>query len=114
MADEVERLLLPGLQERHFGFMSFIRGRRLWRDFKAAAEVNAGSDLGQPEAWAAAAEFVLSEQEQRRITQAAAGQQYKTSLGAVAGRIKQIKKSLHIKEQDERYRESEEWIVTSE
>jgi hypothetical protein len=110
MADEVERLLLPGLQERNFGFVSLIRGRRLWRDFKAAAK----PDLSQPAAWAAAAEFVLSEQEQRDVTQAAAGRHYKSSLGAVAGRIKQIKNALQIKGLDERYTDSEEWIVESE
>jgi hypothetical protein len=110
MADDVEALLLPGLQERSFGFMSLVRGRRLWRDFKAAAE----PDLAQPAAWAAAAEFVLSEQEQRNVTQAATGRQYKTSLGAVAGRVKQIKNALQIKGLDERYSESGEWRVESE
>jgi hypothetical protein len=110
LADEVEGLLLPGLQERNFGYISLIRGRRLWRDFKAAAK----PDLSRPAAWAAAAEFVLSEQERRDVTQAAAGRHYESSLGAVAGRIKQIKNSLQIKGTDERYSDTEEWIVESE
>jgi hypothetical protein len=110
IADEVESHLLPGLQDRHFGFMSLLSGRRLWRDFKAAAE----PDLAQPHAWAAAAEFVLGEQQKRDLTQAAAGRLYKASLGAVSGRIKQIKKSLQIKGADERYSDSGEWIVVSE
>jgi hypothetical protein len=105
VADEVESQLLPGLQERNFGLMALVRGRRLWRDFRAAA----APELAQPAAWAAAVEFVMNEQEQRPVTQAAAARQYKTSLGAVAGRIKQIKKSLQIQGIDERY--SDEWRV---
>ncbi len=110
MADEVEQLLLPGLQERQFGFMSLVRGRRLWRDFKASSKPEADP----APAWAAAAEFVLSEQEQRELTQAAAGRLYKVSLGAIVGRIKQIKKSLAIQVPDERYSDSAEWLVTSD
>lgn len=112
MADEVERLLLPGLQERQFGFMSLLRGRRLWRDFKAVGQPDIG--MNTVPAWAAAAEFVIGEQEQRQVTQAAAGRLYKVSLGAIVGRIKQIKKSLAIQVPDERYSDSAEWLVTSD
>jgi hypothetical protein len=111
MVDEVERLLLPGLQERHFGLLSLLRGRQLWRDFKAAVAMAPAVAVEQPAAWAAAVEFVLSEQEEWEVTQAAAGRFYKASLGAVAGRIKQIKKALQIQRVDQRYRDRDQWIV---
>ncbi|MCA9977453.1 MAG: hypothetical protein KC413_16960 [Anaerolineales bacterium] len=99
MQDEVERLLLPGLQHRTYGAVSLVQGRRLWRDFKAAAK----PDLDKPAGWAAAAEFVMSEQDVRNVTQAAIAKHYQTSLTNVVPRIKQIKKVLGIKGLDERY-----------
>ncbi len=99
MQDEVERLLLPGLQHRTYGVISLLRGRRLWRDFHAAAN----PDLAKPVGWAAAVEFIMSEQDARNLTQAAVAKHYQTSLANVAPRIKQIKKVLQIKGLDERY-----------
>lgn len=99
MADAVEELLLPGLQHRTYGVMSLLRGRSLWRDFKAAAQ----PELSRPAAWAAAVEFIMSEQDMRNITQAATGKSYRVSLSSLVPRIKQIKKTLNIKGLDERY-----------
>lgn len=99
MGDTVEELLLPGLQHRTYGVMSLLRGRRLWRDFKAAAQPN----LGQPAGWAAAVEFIISEQNMRSQTQAAAAKNYKVSLSTLVPRIRQIKKTLNIQGLDERY-----------
>jgi len=99
MADAVEELLLPGLQHRTYGVMSLLRGRRLWRDFRAAAQ----PDLGQPAGWAAAVEFIISEQNMRSRTQAAAAKNYKISLSTLAPRVRQIKKTLSIQGLDERY-----------
>lgn len=99
MVDDVEALLLPGLQHRTYGVMSLLRGRQLWRDFKAAA----APSLEKPAGWAAAVEFVMSEQDMRSQTQAAVGKQYQVNLSVLAPRIKQIKKELKIQGQDERY-----------
>jgi hypothetical protein len=100
-ADEVEQLLLPGLQKRQYGLLSLIRGRKLWRDFRAAVDPN----LERPEAWAAAVETILGEQTTREQTQAAVGRDYRASLGAVSSRSKQIKAALGITGLDERYSE---------
>ena len=99
MADDVEALLLPGLQHRTYGVMSILRGRRMWRDFITAVN----PPLDKPAGWAAALEFIMSEQNMRNQTQAAASKLYKTTLSAMVPRIKQIKKALNIKGQDERY-----------
>lgn len=97
--DSVETLFLPGLQQRGYGFMSILNGRRLWRDFVQAAT----PELSHPAAWAAAAEFVMGEQEKREQTQAAVAKNYKANLVQIVPRIKQIKKSLHIRGVDDRY-----------
>lgn len=99
-ADPVEAALLPGLQARQFGFLSLIFGRRLWRDFVAAANPDRAD---RSEAWAAAVEVLLGEQANRGETQAAVGRHYHTSLGAVASRTKQIRRALDIQTFDERY-----------
>lgn len=99
MGDAVEELLLPGLQHRTYGVMALLRGRCLWRDFKAAAR----PDLGQPAAWAAAVEFIVSEQNMRSQTQAAAAKNYRVNLSTLVPRVRQIKKTLNIQGLDERY-----------
>lgn len=101
LADAVEELLLPGLQHRTYGVMSLVRGRRLWRDYKAAAQPG----LGRPAGWAAAVEFIMSEQNMRNQTQAAAGKNYGVNLSTLVPRVKQIKKTLNIQGLDERYTE---------
>lgn len=99
LQDEVERLLLPGLQHRTYGVMLQVKGRQLWRDFTALAHPQPDN----PAAWAAAVEFILSEQDMRQQTQAAVGKSYQIGLSALVPRIKQIKKALHIQGIDERY-----------
>lgn len=99
LGDAVEQLLLPGLQHRTYGMISILKARRLWRDFKGAAD----PALDKPAGWAAAAEFIISEQDMREVTQAAVGKHYKVGLAAIVPRIKQIKKTLQIEGLDERY-----------
>ena len=99
LADDVERLLLPGLQARHYGPISQIAGRRLWRDFREVATPL----LDDPAAWAASAEFILSEQSLREATQAAVGKQYQVPLTQMLPRIRRIKEALAIQGLDERY-----------
>jgi hypothetical protein len=98
--DDVEALLLPGLQARQYGFLPQLFGRRLWRDYRAGTEITQ-TDL--PSAWAAAVEFILGRQNNRDETQAAVGRYYKTSLGTVSAHVKHIRHALGIGEPDERY-----------
>ena len=98
-ADEVEALLLPGLQHRTYGVMSILRGRKMWRDFVTAVSPT----IEKPAGWAAALEFIMSEQNMRNQTQAAVSKHYKVNLSTMVPRIKKIKKALKIKGQDERY-----------
>lgn len=98
-ADPVEAALLPGLQTRGFGFLPQLYGRRLWRDFVAAAR----PELERPAVWAAAVEFVMGEQSNRAETQAAVGRLYRAPLGGVSGRVKHIKRVLGIDGLDARY-----------
>ncbi|MCB8977786.1 MAG: hypothetical protein H6657_10220 [Ardenticatenaceae bacterium] len=99
LADPVEELLLPGMQERTYGAMALINGRTLWRDFKAANKPN----LDKPAAWAAAVEFIMSELELRNLTQAAVAKKHQIPLSTMVPRMKQIKKVLNIQKNDERY-----------
>jgi hypothetical protein len=98
-ADPVEAQLLPGLQARGFGLLPLIYGRRLWRDFVAAAQ----PDLDRPAAWAAAVEVILGELSNHGQTQAAVGRQYRAPLGGVASRVKHIRRALDIADFDARY-----------
>jgi len=96
----VEARLLPALQERGYGLLPLIYGRRLWRDFVAIA---APDEADRPEGWAAAVEVVLGEQSNRGATQAAVGRHYRAALALVAARSNQIRRSLGIVPFDERY-----------
>jgi hypothetical protein len=100
VGDDVEAHLLPGLQARQYGFLPQLFGRRLWRDYRAAAET---LKLDPPSAWAAAVEFILGRQNNRDETQATVGRYYKSSLGAVSARVKHIRHVLGIGEPDTRY-----------
>jgi hypothetical protein len=97
--DPVEALLLPGLQARSYGLVSLVGGRRLWRDFRKKAD----PALGKPAVWAAAAEFLISEQGMREQTQAAVGQFYQVNMTALVPRISQIKKVLALEGLHQRY-----------
>ncbi|MAT99312.1 MAG: hypothetical protein CL608_19410 [Anaerolineaceae bacterium] len=99
LADPVEELLIPGMQERSYGAMALLNGRSLWRDFKAANQPK----LDKPAAWAAAIEFIISELELRNLTQAAVAKHYQIPLSKMVPRMKQIKKVLDIQKNDERY-----------
>ncbi|MCP5100492.1 MAG: hypothetical protein GY943_33500 [Chloroflexi bacterium] len=103
IADAVEGVFLPGLQKSTHGVMSLVNGRRLWRDFKAAANPS----LDKPAGWAAAIEFLMNHQMGRNVTQAAVSKQYKVNLSIMVPRIKQIKKALKLKEEDERYADNQ-------
>ncbi len=101
MKDEVERLLLPGLQKQGYGLLSLLNGRKLWRDF--TAKQKGPIDQDQASAWAAAVEFIVSEQAMRELTQAAVAQHYNLSMMKIVSKIGQIKKALDIQGLDERY-----------
>lgn len=97
--DDVERVFLSGMQNRGYGLLSLLGAHRLWRDF-----LNTGAgDLDPPEPWAAAVEFIASEQAMREMTQAAVAKHYDLGVTAIAGRVGHIKKRLNIRGLDERY-----------
>jgi hypothetical protein len=97
--DPVEKLFLPGLQERSYGLISIVLGRRLWRDFVEVA----APPLNKPAVWAAATEYLISQQEKREVTQAAVGSYYQVALPTLLPRIKQIQKVINLQKVDERY-----------
>lgn len=99
MQDEVENLLLPGLQQRTYGVLSIVAGRRLWRDFLKKIRPN----LEKPAVWAAASEFIMSEQGLRDVSQAAVGQYYSIGLSKMLPSLRTMKQALNIKGLDERY-----------
>ena len=99
MADAIEAALLPGLQARGYGLLPQVYGRRLWRDFVAAAR----PELDRPAAWAAAVEYLIGQQSNRAESQAAVGRFYRAPLGGVAGRAKHIARVLGIQGPDSRY-----------
>ena len=99
LTDPVEELLIPGMQERSYGAMALVNGRSLWRTFKATNKPK----LDNPKAWAAAVEFIMSELELRKLTQATVAKNHKISLSKMVPRMKQIKKVLNIQQGDERY-----------
>lgn len=99
LEDGVERLLLPGLQSRHFGVVSQRLGWQLWRDFKKQGK----PDLSQPQVWAAAVEWLMGEQTMRDSSPATVGNYYRVTLGAGLPAIRQIKETLTIRGVDQRY-----------
>ena len=99
LADAVEKLLIPGMQERTYGAMALLNGRALWRNFKTSSKPK----LDKPAAWAAAVEFIMSELELRNLTQAAVAKNHQIPLSIMVPRMKQIKKVLNIQKNDERY-----------
>lgn len=97
--DPVERLFMPGLQQRAFGLISLVGARRLWQDFVRRGE----TELDDLKAWAAAVETIMGEQAMRQVTQASVGGNYGVGLGAMLPRVRRIKEALKISGLDERY-----------
>jgi hypothetical protein len=97
--DPVEELLLAGLQARSYGLISIVLARRLWRDFVSVA----APPLNKAAVWAAATEYLISQQEKREITQAAVSTHYQIDLNSILPPIKQIQKALNLQAVDERY-----------
>lgn len=95
----VEKLLLPGMQQRGFGLMAQIYGRRLWRDLLTLTQ----PDLTNPAAWAAALEYLIGEQYKREVTQAAVSKYYHTNLAAMVPNLREITKTLDLQKEDARY-----------
>ncbi len=101
LQDEVEMLVHVGMQERSYGLLPLLYSLRLWRDFKAAAS----PDIDRPAGWAAAVEYIMSEQSLRDQTQAAVSRPYNVNLGMVAPRVKQLKAALDLDDLNDRYSE---------
>lgn len=99
LCDEVEQLLLPGLQERGYGALALVSGRRMWRDYVRKAQ----PEIGRAALWAAAVEYLMSEQALIDTAQAFVGQQYNVPLVQFLPRIRLIREELGIDGLDDRY-----------
>ncbi len=99
LQDEVEQLLLPGMQERGYGAMALVSGRRIWRDYVRKAK----PEIGRAALWAAAVEYLMSEQALIDTAQAFVGQQYGVPLVQLLPRIRLIRETLGIDGLDDRY-----------
>ncbi len=101
LRDEVEALFLPQLQLQGFGLYSWIGGRRLWRDFVAQAQPTFNEkDIS---AWAAAAHYLMCEQDRVGMSQAAVGKLYNVPLASLLPRIRRLRQTLGVNGIDERY-----------
>ncbi len=101
LQDDVETLVHAGMQERGYGLLPLLYSLRLWRDFKTTAP----PDIDRPAGWAAAVEYIMSEQSLRDQTQAAVSRPYHVNLGVVAPRVKQLKTTLALDDLNDRYSE---------
>lgn len=99
LLDEVEELLIPGLQHRTYGLLSLLAGRQMWRDFKQKGQPRLTNLAG----WAAAIEYIIGEQTARDITQGATAGFYQANLATIIARSKRVKQTLKIKGLDSRY-----------
>ena len=99
LADSVESLFLPGLQQREYGVLSLLRARRLWRDFKAIHPL----PVGRPAGWAAAVEWVMGEQSLWPMPETAVAEAYDVLPATLSAQAEKIKAALGITGLDERY-----------
>jgi hypothetical protein len=99
LRDEVEELLLPGMLERGYGPSALVGGRRLWRAYVKAAS----PEIGRAALWAAAVEFLMSEQALIDTPQAFVGKQYSVNLVQLLPRIRLIRERLKIDGLDDRF-----------
>ena len=101
LADEVERLLLPTLQNQGHSFLALVNAQKLWRDYQAKTK----PAIDFPQAWAAVVEFLIADQEMVQTNEADVAAAYHLNPIAFSQRIAQVKKALKIAETglDERY-----------
>ena len=99
LIDNVEALLLPGLQQRTHGIFSLVLGRKMWRDFKKKSKLKSI----EPSLYAASVEYILSELAGRKISPATVAKFYQLPMIKVSATVKQIKLGLKIKDNDRRY-----------
>ena len=101
LADEVERLLLPTLQNQGHSFLALVNAQKVWRDFQTKTK----PAIDFPQAWAAVVEFLIADQEMVQTSEADVAAAYNLNPIAFSQRIAQVKKALKIAETglDERY-----------
>lgn len=102
LKEPTEKEFLTGMQSRGYGLLSLLGARRLWRDFRAQEKAPIQEKNIRP--WAAAVEFIASEQALREQTQGAIGQHYNVGVTVMLPRIRKIKETLNMGDGlDERY-----------
>lgn len=101
MKDDVERLLLPTLQMQGFGALAIINARKMWRDFAKRKQPRINENTQK--LWAAAVTMLIAEQAHVEITQAAIAQLYGAPLSRLFAPIREIRSTLSVNSDDERY-----------
>ncbi len=99
MADEVEKLLLPGLQARQFGLIPLLLGRTLWRDYRGAL----GVEPRPAKVWAAAVAAVIGECNGHQEGKGNSAEIDAVKPTALAARANSIRRTLNIQTPDPRY-----------
>ncbi len=101
MKDDVERQLLPMLQNQGFGALALVNARKLWRDFvkRKPPRINENTQ----KLWAAAVTEIMAEQAHVEVTQAAIAKLYGVPLAKLFTPIREIRTTLGIAAADERY-----------
>lgn len=101
MKDDVERLFLPKMQAQGFGALAIVNARKLWRDFvkRKPPRINENTQ----KLWAAAVTAIMAEQARVQVTQGAVAQLYGAPLARTFAPVREIRATLDIKEDDERY-----------
>jgi hypothetical protein len=97
--DEVEELLVKGMERSSFGVPEIIRAVRLWRDFKGGAA--AGSH--RPQVYAAAVEYIMVLFGFYGDSQVAIGQRYEVSAASISATWREIEAALGLSQFDSRY-----------
>ncbi len=92
LADEVERLLLPHLQEQGHSLLALVNARQLWRDFRTKGK----PVIDVPLAWAAVVEYLIAEQEMVQTGEAEVAAKYHVNPIIFGQRVAQVKKTLKI------------------
>lgn len=92
--DAVELFFLKGMQQRRYGVLSLLGARHVWHQFRQ--EVKTPISPSEQPAWAAAVEFIASEQALREQTQAQVGQLYNVALPKLLPCVRHIKETLQI------------------
>ena len=102
ITDPVEALFLTQMQTSGYEVMALVLGQRLWRDYKRKRKLKK-VPASEQTAYAAALEFIMSEQTASELALAPLCEAYDALLPVADSFVRRIKGTLKLKEIDERY-----------